>query len=88
MTCVGGELKLIASNGSWTHHVRHGEHLRENSRGEERRVLDDNEVALVLKGDTKLGEEAVCRLANDLNTTLVNTELRHLGSNDALPWES
>lgn len=52
------------------HHddIRHSQDLRENSRSEQGRVLHHDEGTLVLKGHAELGQEAVGRLANDLDT--------------------
>lgn len=44
--------------------VGEGEHLGQHRGGEERGVLDDDEVALVLEGDADLAQEHVGRLAH------------------------
>ena len=56
-------------DGSRVHHnhVRHSQNLGEHGGREERRVLDNDEATLVFEGDTKLGEEAVGGLADDLS---------------------
>lgn len=46
--------------------VGHHEDAREDGRGEEGGVADDDEGAFVFEGDTELREEAVGRLADNL----------------------
>lgn len=46
-------------------HVRERDHLGEQRRREQRRVLDHHVGALVFEGDPELGEELVGRLAHD-----------------------
>ena len=46
--------------------IVHAKDLRENRRGEEPCVLDDNEITLILKRNVQFPQEAVCQLTDDL----------------------
>ena len=59
--------KILNRGGVHHNDIGEGEHLREDSGGEERGVLDDNEGTLILERNTEFGEEAVGGLSDDLD---------------------
>ena len=63
---VGAHDEILDSSCVEHDHIWHGKYLAQKCRSEERSVLDDDKVLLVIKRNTELRKEPVCRLAYDL----------------------
>jgi hypothetical protein len=83
---VGRRDEVLDGRRVHQHHVREREHPREERRGEERGVFDDDEATLVLVWDADLAQEAVRGFADDLPAPISCDSF--LERTDRVPWAS